>query len=326
MRFSWLTQLGFDFDTPAARPSAGASTSVAASVAASEAASAAAAGLMGGAGTRTPEPVAPVGAAPSTMGVLPIAPLPVVAPLPMLFAEPTRPPQAPEFNRDRPSRGRTATRARTAVLFSRLQELGLRGVEALVLIRTRTVMVSLIGRTLRVHEGYADAPEPVLQAIITFAMARHKAARAVAKEAILSHDVERAPAIRRVEPARPGDLAIIAQLCEAHRALNAQWFDGALGVLPIRLSGRMATRLGHFDPGSRHTPSEIVMSRTHVVRHGWREAMHTLLHEMVHQWQHETGTTVDHGPGFRAKCREVGITPAARRDVTPLERKHRATG
>jgi hypothetical protein len=219
----------------------------------------------------------------------------------------------------RPARGRTALRARTAVLFSRLQDLGLRGVEALVLMRTRTVMVSLIGRTLRVHEGYAEAPESVLRAIVAFAIARTKPERVAAREIILAHDVERTPVARRQEPARPGDVAMIAQLTEAHRQLNVTHFGGTLRPIPLRLSGRMATRLGHFDPGSRHLPSEIVMSRRHIVRHGWREAMHTLLHEMVHQWQHETGRPVDHGPEFRAKAREVGITPSARRDVAPLD-------
>jgi hypothetical protein len=209
------------------------------------------------------------------------------------------------------------------VLFSRLQELGLRGVDALVLMRTRTVMVSLSGRTLRVQEGYADAPELVLRAIVTFAMARTKAARAAARDAILAHDVDRAPAVRRAESGRPGDVALLAQLREAHQSLNQQWFEGALSALPLRLSGRMATRLGHFDPGSRHTPSEIVLSRTHVVKHGWREAMHTLLHEMVHQWQHETGQPVDHGREFRRKCREVGITPAARRHVETIARRQK---
>ncbi len=221
----------------------------------------------------------------------------------------------------RPSRGRTAVRARTAVLFSRLEDLGLRGVDSLVLMRTRTVMVSLIGRTLRIHEGYADAPEHVLRAIVAFAIARNKVERTTARDAILAFDVERGPAQRRQEPARPGDLAIIAQLVEAHRELNAKWFDGALSPIPLRLSGRMATRLGHYDPGSRHTPPEIVMSRTHITKHGWREAMHTLLHEMVHQWQHETQQTIDHGSAFRQKARDVGITPAARRDVTPLEKR-----
>ncbi len=230
---------------------------------------------------------------------------------------------SPGEPREKPSRGRAATRARTAVLFSRLQDMGLRGVDALVLMRTRTVMVSLIGRTLRVNEGYADAPESTLRAIVAFATARTKVARAAARDQILTYEIDRPPAPRRVEPARPGDLALIAQLTEAHRQLNAQHFAGALTSLPIRLSGRMATRLGHFDPGSKHVASEIVMSRKHVVKHGWREAMHTLLHEMVHQWQHETGAPLDHGAGFRKKAREVGITPAARRDVMPLERRRR---
>lgn len=225
--------------------------------------------------------------------------------------------------RDKPSRGRTATRARTAVLFSRLQDLGLRGVDVLVLMRTRTVMVSLSGRTLRVNEGYADAPERVLRAIVTFATARTKANRNAARDEILAFETDRAPAPRRVEIARPGDLALISQLAHAHSALNGQHFAGALTSVAIRLSGRMATRLAHYDPGSKHVASEIVMSRKHVVKHGWKEAMHTLLHEMVHQWQHESGAPLDHGAGFRKKAREVGIAPAARRDVMPLERKRR---
>lgn len=225
--------------------------------------------------------------------------------------------------REKPARGRTATRARTAVLFSRLQDMGLRNVDALVLMRTRTVMVSLIGRTLRVNEGYADAPERVLRAIVTFATARSKTERASARDAILQFEIDRAPAPRRLETPRPGDLALIAQLSEAHRRLNAEHFDDMLSAVPIRLSGRMATRLAHYDPGSKHVAAEIVMSRKHVVKHGWREAMHTLVHEMVHQWQHESGVPLDHGAGFRKKAREVGITPAARRDVMPLERRRR---
>ena len=33
---------------------------------------------------------------------------------------------------------------------------------------------------------------------------------------------------------------------------------------------------------------------------------------MVHQWQDETGRAIDHGAGFRAKAREVGIAAVAR--------------
>jgi hypothetical protein len=42
---------------------------------------------------------------------------------------------------------------------------------------------------------------------------------------------------------------------------------------------------------------------------------HTVLHEMVHQWQAETGQPVDHLTAFRAKAREVGVLPAAKRKV-----------
>ncbi|MEK7839247.1 MAG: SprT-like domain-containing protein, partial [candidate division NC10 bacterium] len=53
----------------------------------------------------------------------------------------------------------------------------------------------------------------------------------------------------------------------------------------------------------------------HIDRHGWEEAAHTLLHEMVHLWQHENGIEVDHGPRFRRKASEVGVVPSARRRV-----------
>jgi len=56
-------------------------------------------------------------------------------------------------------------------------------------------------------------------------------------------------------------------------------------------------------------------SRRHIRRDGWDEALHTLLHEMVHQWQDEQGLAVDHGASFRAKARAVGITPLACRAV-----------
>jgi hypothetical protein len=36
---------------------------------------------------------------------------------------------------------------------------------------------------------------------------------------------------------------------------------------------------------------------------------------MVHLWQHENGHAVDHGPMFRAKARDVGVAPGARRAV-----------
>ena len=69
----------------------------------------------------------------------------------------------------------------------------------------------------------------------------------------------------------------------------------------------------YYDAGDR--PVEIAISYRHVTRDGWHEAEQTLLHEMIHQWQAESGRPVDHGAMFRQKAREVGVTPRAMRDV-----------
>ena len=75
----------------------------------------------------------------------------------------------------------------------------------------------------------------------------------------------------------------------------------------------MRSRLGHYSAASGNEPGEIAISFRHFRRHGWDEALQTLLHEMVHQWQDETGLPIDHGPTFRNKAREVGIAPRASR-------------
>jgi predicted SprT family Zn-dependent metalloprotease len=52
-----------------------------------------------------------------------------------------------------------------------------------------------------------------------------------------------------------------------------------------------------------------------VHRGPWADVEETLLHEMVHQWQAESGRRVDHGREFRRKAREVGISPRAVADL-----------
>ena len=75
----------------------------------------------------------------------------------------------------------------------------------------------------------------------------------------------------------------------------------------------MRSRLGHYTCAAHGEPAEIALSWRHIRRDGWEEARHTLLHEMVHQWQDEGGHAIDHGAKFRAKAREVGVAPFARR-------------
>jgi hypothetical protein len=219
-----------------------------------------------------------------------------------------------------PASGREDPDGPVARLEGRLASQGLRGYARVVTHANRTVMLSLTARgELRLHRGYAFAPDAVLQAIVRFLDPRlPRAARRLAEREFLAFPVEQhAPSGpgRRERP-RPGDLLTLHRLGQAHERLNQEHFEGRLGSLPIRLSGRMRSRLGEVSVDLRTgRPMEIAISRRHIARHAWAEVEHTLLHEMVHQWQAETGLPVDHGPIFRRKAREVGVLPGARRAV-----------
>jgi SprT-like family len=213
-----------------------------------------------------------------------------------------------------------------ACLPDRLRLLGLREVDRILTHANRTVMVSLSARrVLRLHQGYAFASDRVLRAIVRFLNSRlPRSVRRAAEREFLAFPVEQyvPPALRapRVERPRPGDLLLLHRLRQAHDRLNARHFGGCLTELPIRLSSRMRTRLGEVSVDLRTGQAlEIALSRRHLARHPWHEVEHTLLHEMVHQWQAETGLRVDHGPTFRRKATEVGVLPQAKRSVSREE-------
>jgi len=218
------------------------------------------------------------------------------------------------------------TAPRTASeLLVRLKGMGLTDIDRCRLTRNRAVMVSYRGRELRVHQGYLTAPNEVLASIVMFVNGRTPAARRLARRRILAHPIARSPRIRRPDAAHPDDAPLTKRLTQWHRRYNDRHFDGALKAITVRVSRRMRARLGHYMSASASgEPSEIVVSRRHIRRHGWEEALHTLLHEMVHQWQDETGHPIDHGRVFRAKAREVGVVPSARRAVTPVRSRRDA--
>jgi hypothetical protein len=199
-------------------------------------------------------------------------------------------------------------------LLARLRELGLRRIARCRLTRNRNVMVSFGGGELRVHEGYLAAPEPVLRAVVAFVEGRTRAERRDAQRTIVAFPVRSPRPASRRERTHADDVEMAAQLAAWHARYNTRHFDGVLKPIEVRVSRRMQTRLGHYTaatPGG--DAAEIAISRAHLRRHGWPEALHTLLHEMVHQWQDEAGHTIDHGSNFRMKAREVGIAPYARR-------------
>ena len=199
-------------------------------------------------------------------------------------------------------------------LLARLRQLGLTRLRRCRLTRNRNVMVSFGGEELRVHEGYLSAPEPVLRAIVTFVEGSTRAERRGAQRVIVAHPIRAARTPARRDRTHPDDVAIAEKLAAWHQRFNVRHFHGRLRHVPVRVSRRMKSRLGHYTAATAGgEPAEIAISRAHVRRHGWEEALHTLLHEMVHQWQDETSHTIDHGATFRAKAREVGIAPYARR-------------
>jgi hypothetical protein len=203
-------------------------------------------------------------------------------------------------------------------LLHRLRVYGLKGITKLRLTSNRAVMVSFREGELRVNKGYLDAPEHVQRAIVQFVQGRTRSDRHEAQKIILTHPVaaaHRAP-VRRPGRAQPQDAVTLRELAHWHQEYNLRHFGGSLSEIPIKLSGRMRSRLGQYTTATPYgEPAEITISRAHIRKHGWAEALHTLLHEMVHQWQAETGLAIDHGPTFRSKAEAVGIAPQARREL-----------
>lgn len=211
------------------------------------------------------------------------------------------------------------------LLAVRLRRLGFHGFRRLSLHGNRSVMVSLTPRgDLRLHRGYADAPDPVLAAIGRFLTPGvRRAVRLAARRELLDFPIpvfeEPVPPGRRrpAEPPRPGDERIMQRLVELHEILNREYFQGRLKRMSFRLSGRMRTRLGELRADLRTgEATEIAIGRRHLRRDGWEAVRETVLHEMIHQWQAESGLPLDHGSVFRRKAREVGIEARAiRRDL-----------
>ena len=204
------------------------------------------------------------------------------------------------------------------LLARRFALLGLRDIDRVRTHTNRTVMVSLNARrVLRLHRGYAAAPDRVLRAIVRFLNPRiPRPLRRLAEREFLAFPVEEhAPSTKSVprhDRPKPGDLLFLHRLQQLHQRFNDEHFGGTLGALPLRISGRMRARLGELSVDLRTGRAiEIAISRRHLAHHPWPEVEHTMLHEMIHQWQAENGQPVDHGKGFRRWARELGIHPRA---------------
>lgn len=173
----------------------------------------------------------------------------------------------------------------------------------------RRVLVSLTSRgALRVHRGYEAAPNDVIAAIARWARPHvRRKERLEAQRVLASFPVhDHAPAVLpSCRPAvRPGDEQIVSRLHQLHDRFNQAHFGNALGRIRMALSGRMRRRLGEFRLSATGL-HEIVIGRRHLRRDGWKGVEATLLHEMVHQWQAETGRRLSHGREFHTMWARV---------------------
>ena len=201
-------------------------------------------------------------------------------------------------------------------LADRLRSHGLSGGTPVVLHANRRVLVTLTrGGALRVHRGYEAAPDEIIAAIARWARPRTRRADRLLAQRILvawkchperSEGTGPFASLRETAP-HPEDEPLIARLRTAWADLNTRHFGGSLGPVQLRISRRMRRRLGEFRPTSAGGPAEIAVGFRHLRRDGWTRATGTLLHEMVHQWQAETGRRLGHGREFREKCAAVGI-------------------
>ena len=213
-----------------------------------------------------------------------------------------------------------ARAADDALLGERLACLG--GPSVVGVHENRTVLVSLTNDgTLRVHRGFAYAPDTVLTAVLAFVdPTKNPSDRRIAERRIKDFSVdEYVRPVRRRRPRtrlRPGDRQLVAQLQRMHERLNAERFGGVLPSIRFRVSHKMRRRLGELavDPDTNRA-TEIAISVRHLRRDTRREIEYTVLHEMVHQWQAESGLDVDHGATFRRKAVAVGALPRAERLV-----------
>jgi hypothetical protein len=191
-----------------------------------------------------------------------------------------------------------------SLLADRLYAAGLSRQMPVELHANRRVLVSLTSRgALRVHLGYEAAPDEVITAISRWARPRvRRAERLEAQRVLASFPVHAhappAPLERRAAVAQPGDDRIFARLRELHEHFNRTHFENTLGRVRLALSAKMRQRLGEFRLAATGV-HEIVIGRRHLKRDGWKGVSETLLHEMVHQWQAESGRRLGHGREFK---------------------------
>lgn len=199
--------------------------------------------------------------------------------------------------------------------------------------RSRLLSISRDGTTLHLHECFAEAPPPILDAVATFVAraGRDDDVRAAAARRLRDWEGSR-EGIRRARAAtaqgsrrhrtttRPGRCdgteAERRALVDLYAALNRARFGDRLPArLPLRVSRRMTRRLGHVRyvhaTEEERAVVEIAISADLLDRRNRSQLQDTLLHEMAHVEAWLDHGHSGHGRIWRRIAERVGCEPRA---------------
>jgi hypothetical protein len=193
------------------------------------------------------------------------------------------------------------------------------------------------GRVLNLHVAFGAAPTAeLLDALATLAREggvrsrlSRRAAAAVAAWPALRPALEEA---RRRRRNRPGSACCATSgqshyLRTVYAYFNHTRFSGGLPHdLPVRLSDRMKSALGHMlpapDEGSDRRVAEIALNVDLMLEGNGVERIDTLLHEMAHVADYLLSGHRGHGKSWRDWARRVGCRPERLYD-RPVRRRRR---
>jgi hypothetical protein len=114
-----------------------------------------------------------------------------------------------------------------------------------------------------------------------------------------------------------------------YRYFNLTRFQGKLpDDVPVRLSSRMRSALGHMVPGEDSADGtrrveEIALNVDLMLEKNGAERIDTLLHEMAHVADYLESGRTGHGPTWRAWARQVGCRPTRLYDRPVATRRRR---
>lgn len=234
----------------------------------------------------------------------------------------------------------------TADFLGELRRRGAQRIRCVRYRRNRSTVWSLTqrGTVLNVHAAFAEADDALLDAFAVIAregqaesVVARTASNAIMAWPPLHAEIERLRS-EHAEARRRGRVSASACCASPEqrtylRALydyfNQTRFGGILpSDIPVRLSDRMTSSLGHMRVDEGHPDArrvaEIALNVDLMLESNGAERADTLLHEMAHAADYLESGHAGHGPSWKAWARRVGCRPTTLYDRPVRRRRPRS--